>query len=549
MSQTMLLDSKTKRLPPTTKTSLPAGRSPVLSQEGMVATSQPLAAIAALQILREGGNAMDAAIAGAAALNVVEPQSTGIGGDMFLIYWDAAQKQLAGLNASGRSPRAATLERYRSEGFTIAPQKGIFAVTVPGAFDGWCSALDRFGSGKKSMTDLLAPAIHYAENGFPVTPIIGNAWRMQEEKLSSFEASKRTYLPGGRAPKVGEVFRNPNLAATFRLLADGGREAFYHGPVAEAIVAASGELGGLFEMEDFADTRCTWVEPIRTNYRGYELCEIPPNGQGLAALICMNILEGYPLSDYSYGCADHLHRLIEAMKLSFADRGKYITDMAQAEVPLEGLLSKAYAESRRELILADVAGDPVSGSPPRSSNTIYLTTADRDGNMCSFINSLFHHFGSGVTAGDTGIMLQSRGFGFELEEGHLNCIAPGKRPFHTIIPGFVMKDGEPWMSYGIMGGDMQPQGHVQVLSNMVDFGMNIQEAIEAPRFRILEGREVAIEGGVPDDVLEDLRERGHDVARSGGYEGFGGGQGIVRMPGDAYMGGSDHRRDGCAVGF
>ena len=311
----MLLDSKTKRLPPTTKTSLPAGRSPVLSQEGMVATSQPLAAIAALQILREGGNAMDAAIAGAAALNVVEPQSTGIGGDMFLIYWDAAQKQLAGLNASGRSPRAATLERYRSEGFTIAPQKGIFAVTVPGAFDGWCSALDRFGSGKKSMSDLLAPAIHYAENGFPVTPIIGNAWRMQEEKLSSFEASKRTYLPGGRAPKVGEVFRNPNLAATFRLLADGGREAFYHGPVAEAIVAASGELGGLFEMEDFADTRCTWVEPIRTNYRGYELCEIPPNGQGLAALICMNILEGYPLSDYSYGCADHLHRLIEAMKL------------------------------------------------------------------------------------------------------------------------------------------------------------------------------------------------------------------------------------------
>jgi len=548
MNQVPLSSAKTHRPPPTTKTFLLAGRSPVLSQEGLVATSQPLAAMAGLHILQEGGNAMEAAIAGAATLNVVEPQSTGIGGDMFLLYWDASQKQLVGLNASGCSPQAATLEKYRSEGFTTVPEKGIFAVTVPGAFDGWCSALDRFGSGKKSLANLLAPAIHYAENGFPVTPIIGNAWRMQEEKLSLFEASKWTYLRAGRAPRVGEVFRNPNLAATFRLLANGGREAFYHGPVAEAIVAASRELGGLLELEDFADTRCTWVDPIRTNYRGYELCELPPNGQGLAALICMNILEDYPLSEFSYGCADHFHYLIEAMKLSFADRGQYIADMRKVEIPLDGLLSKGYAKSRRELILADVAGDFTPGSPSRVCNTIYLTAADRDGNMCSFINSLFHHFGSGVTAGDTGVILQSRGYGFELVEGHFNCIAPGKRPFHTIIPGFVMKDGEPWMSYGIMGGDMQPQGHVQVLSNMVDFGMNIQEAIEAPRFRILEGRKVAIECGVPDGVLQSLRVRGHDVARSGGYEGFGGGQGIVRMSG-AYMGGSDHRRDGCAVGF
>jgi gamma-glutamyltranspeptidase/glutathione hydrolase len=530
-------------------TSLRSGRSPVLAREGAIATSQPLAAFAGLEVLREGGNAVDAAIAAAAALNVVEPQSTGIGGDMFMIYWDASEKRLMGLNGSGRSPRGATLERYRQEGFTSAPPTGIFSVTVPGAFDGWCSALDRCGSGKKSLADLLAPAIRYAEDGFPLTPIIGNAWRVQEEKLAAHEASKRTFLPAGRAPKVGEIFRNPNLAATFRLLAEGGREAFYHGPVAEAIVAASRELGGLFGLEDFADTRCTWVEPIRTAYRGYELCEIPPNGQGLAALLCLNILEGFPLADLSYGSADHLHLAIEAMKLAFADREKYIADMDHADVPLEGLLSKDYGEKRRQLIDEGSASDPLPGIPPGWSDTIYLTVADRDGNMCSFINSLFSHFGSGVTAGDTGVMLQSRGFGFLLEEGHLNCIAPGKRPFQTIIPGFVMKDGEPWMSFGVMGGDMQPQGHVQVLSNMVDFGMNIQEAIEAPRFRVLGGREVAVELGVPDAVLDELSQRGHAVVRGGGYEGFGGGQGIVRLPGDVYMAGSDHRRDGCAAGF
>ena len=548
MGQATLPDTK-DRPEPTTKITLPGGRSPVLAREGVVATSQPLAATAGLQVLRVGGNAVDAAIATAAALNVVEPQSTGIGGDMFLIYWDNNEKRLVGLNGSGRAPQGATLERYRSEGLTAVPGEGIFAVTVPGAFDGWCSALDRFGSGKKSLTELLAPAIHYAESGFPLTPIIANAWRLQEKKLSSFEGSKRTYLPGGRAPRVGEIFRNPNLAATFRLLGEGGREAFYHGPVAEAIVRASGELGGLFEMEDFDGARCTWVEPVRTGYRGYELCQIPPNGQGLAALICLNILEGYPLSEFSFGSAEHFHYLIEAMKLSFADRNKYIADMEHAEVPLEGLLSKTYGEERRRLISGDSAADPAPGAPHGSSDTIYLTVADRDGNMCSFINSLFHHFGSGVTAGDTGVMLQSRGFGFSLEEGHLNCIAPGKRPLHTIIPGFVMRDGEPWMSYGVMGGDMQPQGHVQMLSNMVDFGMNVQEAIEAPRFRVLGGLEVAVEHGVPDEVLDDLTRRGHDVARSGGYEGFGGAQGIVRLPEGVYMAGSDHRRDGCATGY
>ncbi|MEK6711558.1 MAG: gamma-glutamyltransferase, partial [Nitrospinota bacterium] len=510
--------------------SLKVGRSPVFAQSGVVAASQPLAAGAGLQVLREGGNAVDAAIATAAVLNVVEPQSTGIGGDMFMLYWSARERKLFGLNGSGRAPKAATLARYREAGFQKMPDAGVFSATVPGAVDGWCAALERCGGGKMNLKALLAPAIHYAEKGFPVTPIIGNAWRNQGPKLSKCEPSAETYLPSGRAPKAGEVFRNPKLAASLRKVAGGGREAFYEGPIAKEIVRYTREIGGLFELEDFAATRCTWVEPIRASYRGHELCEIPPNGQGLAALLCLNIIAEDPIGGFSCGSADHLHLMIEAMKLAFADRGRYIADPEKADVPIQGLLSKGYAKERRKLIQPGRAGDPAPGSPHGWSDTIYLTAADGEGNMCSFINSLFAHFGSGVTGGETGIMLQNRGWGFVLEEGHLNCIAPGKRPFHTIIPGFVMKGGEPWMSYGVMGGDMQPQGHVQVLSNILDFGMDIQEAIDAPRFRVLGGRKVAIEHGVPDSVLEELRRRGHEVERAGGYEGFGGGQGIVRLP-------------------
>ncbi|OGL62145.1 MAG: gamma-glutamyltransferase [Candidatus Tectomicrobia bacterium RIFCSPLOWO2_12_FULL_69_37] len=529
--------------------SLKVGRSPVFAQRGVVATSQPLAAEAGLQILREGGNAVDAAVAAAATLNVVEPQSTGIGGDMFMLYWSARERRLFGLNGSGRAPKAATPARYREAGFEKMPDAGVFSATVPGAVDGWCAAIERCGSGKMSLKALLAPAIHYAEKGFPVSPIIGNAWRNQEPKLSKCEPSVKTYLPSGRAPRAGEVFRNPKLAASLRAVAEGGREVFYEGAIAKEIVRYSKEVGGLFEMEDFAATRSTWVEPIRTSYRGHELCEIPPNGQGLAALLCLNIVGEDPVGDFSYGSADHLHFMIEAMKLAFADRSRYIADPGMADVPIPGMLSKGYAKERRKLIQPGQAGDPAPGAPHGWSDTIYLTAADAEGNMCSFINSLFSQFGSGVAGGETGIMLQNRGWGFVLEEGHPNCIAPGKRPFHTIIPGFVMKDGEPWMSYGVMGGDMQPQGHVQVLSNMLDFGMDIQEAIDAPRFRVLGGRKVAVENGVPDPVLEELRRRGHEAERAGGYEGFGGGQGIVCLPGGVYIAGSDHRRDGCAVGF
>ncbi len=532
---------------PTARTSLAAGRSPVFAAGGMVATSQPLAAEAGLHVLKEGGNALDAAIATAAVLNVVEPQSTGIGGDMFMLYWDAEAQELLGLNGSGKSAAAATPERYAE--FSSMPETGVYSCTVPGAVDGWFAAHARCGSGRKSMAELLAPAILYAEAGFPVSPIIGRAWANQEAKLEKCAWSRRAYLPAGRAPKIGERFRNPALAASLRAIAEGGRAAFYEGAIAREIVRHTKEIGGLFEMEDFAATACSWVEPIRARYRGHELCEIPPSGQGVTALVCLNLIDAYPLGELSYGSADHLHLVIEAMKLAFADRDRYVADTERADVPLAGLLSPAYAGERRKNINPNRAGSPGAGSPHAWNDTIYLTAADAQGNMCSFINSLFHHFGSGITGGDTGIMLQNRGLGFTLEEGHPNRIAPHKRPLHTIIPGFVMRDGEPWMSFGVMGGDMQPQGHVQVLSNMVDFGMDVQEAIDAPRFRVLGGREVAIEGGVPEAVLQELEARGHEVRRAGGYEGFGGGQGIVRLEGGVFMGGSDHRRDGCAVGF
>ena len=493
---------------PTTRISLAAGRSPVFATGGLVATSQPLAAEAGLHILREGGNAMDAAIATAAALNVVEPQSTGIGGDMFMLYWDADAKELFGLNGSGKSPARATLSRYRE--FSSMPGTGIYSCTLPGAVDGWFAAHERCGSGKKSMSELLQPAIQYAEDGFPLSPIIGRAWANQTEKLQKCEYSHRIYLPSGRPPKIGERFRNPKLGGSLRTIADGGREAFYEGPIAEEIVRYTKEIGGLLELEDFAATKCAWVEPIRANYRGYELCEIPPSGQGVTALICLNLIDAYPLAEMSYGSADHLHIVIEAMKLAFADKDRYVADMDKADVPLEGLLSSEYADERRELIDEKKAGSPGAGIPKTWNDTIYLTVADSQGNMCSFINSLFHHFGSGITGGETGIMLQNRGNGFVLEEGHPNCIAPEKRPlahhYSRVCDerrGTLDEFRRPWE------GDMQPQGHVQVLSEYGGFSpWTFKRPSKRPVFRVLGGRVVAIEGGVPEAVLRELESRG-----------------------------------------
>lgn len=531
------------------QTTLSSGRSPVFSNNGMVATSQPLAAQAGLQALHDGGNAIDAAITAAAVLNVVEPQSTGIGGDMFMIYWNENEKKLYGLNGSGAVGKESTWEYFHSKGLKTMPEKGVLSITVPGALDGWCTALEKFGSGKMTLKRLLQPAIFYAEKGFPVSPIIQSAWNQQTDKLNSCEFSKKIYLPNGNVPKVGSIFKNPFIAETFKKIADQGKDIFYRGAITKKIINYIHEKGGLLSESDFDSTNSEWVEPLKTNYRGYELYEIPPNTQGLTALICLNILENFNISNLAYGSVEHLHFLIESMKLSFADRDHFIADPKMEDVPIESLLKKEYSKKRKQLIQLDKASNFSPGNLLNSSDTIYLTTSDEDGNMCSFINSVFQHFGSGVTGSDTGVVLQNRGFGFSLDPSHPNCIAPGKRPFHTIIPGFVMKDERPFLSFGVMGGDMQVQGHVQVLSNIVDFGMDIQEAIDSPRFRFLGDKNVAIESGVPDYILDGLREFGHNVSRAGGYEGFGGGQGIMLLPNGVYAAGSDHRRDGCALGF
>ncbi len=531
------------------QTTLTSGRSPVFSNNGMVATSQPLAAQSGLQVLQEGGNAIDAAITTAAVLNVVEPQSTGIGGDMFMMYWNENEQKLYGLNGSGAVGREATWDFFDSKGLKDMPETGALSITVPGALDGWCTGLEKFGSGEMTLARLLEPAIDYAEKGFPVSPIIRNAWVHQTEKLKSCDFSRKIYLPNGSVPDVGTIFKNPLLAETFKKISVYGKDIFYRGEITKKIISYIRQQGGLLSESDFDSMRSEWVEPLKTNYRGYELYEIPPNSQGVTALICLNILENFNLSSFGYGSVEHLHLLIESMKLSFADRDSFIADPNFEKIPIKSLLEKEYSRERKKLIKPQKASNFNPGNPLNSSDTIYLTTSDRDGNVCSFINSVFQHFGSGITGSDSGVILQNRGFGFNLDRSHPNCVAPSKRPFHTIIPGFVMKDEKPFLSYGVMGGDMQAQGHVQVLSNIVDFGMDIQDAIDSPRFRFLGDKNVAIESGVPDHVLDGLRGFGHNVSRAGGYEGFGGGQGIMVLPNGVYAAGSDHRRDGCAVGF
>jgi len=531
------------------QTTLNSGRSPVFSNNGMVSTSQPLAAQSGLQVLQDGGNAIDAAIATAAVLNVVEPQSTGIGGDMFMMYWNENEKMLYGLNGSGSAGREASWDLFNGKGLKKMPETGVLSITVPGALDGWCTALEKFGSGEMTLSKLLEPAIDYAEKGFPVSPIIQSAWAHQIEKLKTCDFSKKIYLPKGSVPGVGTIFKNPNLAQTFKKISTHGKDIFYRGEITKKIISYIREQGGILSESDFDSMRSEWVKPLKTNYRGYELYEIPPNSQGITALICLNILENFNLSNFIYGSVEHLHYLIESIKLSFADRDRFIADPNFENIPIESLLEKEYSKKRKKLIEPKQASNFNPGNPLNSSDTIYLTTCDRDGNMCSFINSVFQHFGSGVTGSDSGVILQNRGFGFSLDRNHPNCVAPGKRPFHTIIPGFVLKDEKPFLSYGVMGGDMQAQGHVQVLSNIVDFGMDIQEAIDSPRLRFLGDKNVAIESGVPDSILDGLREFGHNVSRAGGYEGFGGGQGIMVLPNRVYAAGSDHRRDGCAAGF
>jgi gamma-glutamyltranspeptidase / glutathione hydrolase len=517
----------------------------------MVASSQPLASLTGLEVLKRGGNAVDAAIAMAAVLNVTEPMMTGVGGDMFaLVYWSKT-KELKGLNASGRAPRALTIDHFTKKNVKQMPQFGMESVTIPGAFDGWVALNEKYGTMK--LADLLAPAIEYAEDGFPVMEKTADDWEGEVDKLKLNKAAASNYLVDGRAPRAGEIFRQRNLARTLRVLATGGRDAFYKGEIAREIVDYCAKNGGFITMGDLAATKYDWVEPISTNYRGYTLYEIPPNGQGITALIALNILEGFDLKKMSAQPERYYHTLIEATKLAYADRNRYIADPSFAKVPVAQLLSKDYAARRRALINPNKALDsPPPGEINLGSDTTYLTVVDKDGNAVSFINSLFDAFGSGIVAGDTGIVLQNRGNAFSLNPEHPNRLEPGKRPFHTIIPAMVFKDGELFMSFGVMGGAIQPQAHVQVLVNLIDRGMNLQEAIDAARYRFVSGRNVLMENELGASVIERLLSMGHVRGKPPGMlrRSMGGGQAIMIDPvSKTLMGASDPRKDGMALGY
>jgi len=517
----------------------------------MVASSQPLASQVGLEMLKRGGNAVDAAIAMAAMLNVTEPMMTGIGGDAFmLVYWSKT-KELKGLNASGRAPRALSLDYFAKRKITKMPEFGMESITVPGAFDGWVTLLEKYGTMK--LADVLAPAIDTAENGFPVMEKAAEDWNAEVTTLKKNPAATANYLIDGRAPRPGEIFRQPNLARTLRTLAHGGRDAFYKGEIARAIADYCEKNGGFISLADLAAQRSEWVEPISTDYRGYTVYEIPPNSQGLTALLTLNILEGFDLASLRKQPSRYYHTLIEATKLAFADRNRYIADPAFSKVPVAELLSKDYAAKRRALINPNRAlASPPPGAMNVGSDTTYFTVVDKDGNAVSFINSLFDSFGSGIVAGDTGIVLQNRGSSFSLDRDHPNHLEPGKRPFHTIIPAMVFKDGKLFMSFGVMGGGIQPQGHVQVLVNIIDLGMGLQQAIEAPRYRYMTGRDVLLEDEIGPTVISRLIGLGHRRASPPGIlrSSMGGGQAIMIDPvNGTLMGASDPRKDGLAIGY
>ncbi len=536
-----------------------ATRSVVMARRGMIATSQPLASAAGLQVLREGGNAVDAAVAAAAVLSVVEPTMNGIGGDLFAIVYDAKTKRLLGLNASGRAGHAATPEEFRRRGVSTMPERGALAVTVPGVVDGWSELLARHGT--IGLARALQPAIEYARDGFPVPEIIATMWKDNEAVLQADPPAARTFLPGGRAPATGQVFANPGLAQTLEAIARGGRDAFYRGPIAAAIADDMRRRDGLLDAADFAAHRSDWVQPISTSYRGYDVFELGPNTQGFVALEMLNILEGYDLKAAGHNSAACLHLLVEANRIAFADRRAYLADSDAVPADLQAMLvSKEYAARRRKEISPARAADSYAPGKPGGAapaveampaggtgDTIYLTAVDGQGNAVSLIQSLYDAFGAGIVAGETGIALQNRGALFTLAANHPNQVAPRKRPFHTLVPAMVMRDGRPWLSFGVMGGDMQPQGHVQVLLNLIDFGMNVQEAGEAARYR-LAGRNVALESAIGPETRAALEKLGHRVTSGVGM--WGGFQGIlIDARTGVLMGGSDPRKDGLAIGF
>jgi gamma-glutamyltranspeptidase/glutathione hydrolase len=535
-------------------------RSVTIAKNGIVATSHPLAVQAGLDVLKGGGNAADAAIAASATMAVVEPMSCGIGGDLFVIYWDAKTQKLYGLNASGRSPHQLTRQVFADKGLDQIPDEGPLSWSVPGCVSGWETLRARFGT--RPLAELLQPGIVAAEEGCPVPEVIAGYWKGSEAALKKWPDSAAAFLiDGERAPREGEIMKLPRMAASLRAIANGGRDEFYKGEIARKIVAASQQHGGYFTLADFADHQDEWVEPVSTNYRGYDVWELPPNGQGIAALEMLNVLEHWDLRSLGHNSAEHLHLLVEAKKLAFADRARFYADPAFGQPPVAELISKKYGKAQAARIDANKAAVEVPAGDPKLAHgdTIYLTVVDQDRNCCSLIQSNYFGFGSKVVPGDVGFVLQNRGALFALDATHPNRLEPHKRPFHTIIPAFVTKRGKPWFSFGVMGGDMQPQGHVQILVNLIDFGMNVQAAGDAARVAHAGSATptglpakgagtVTVESGVTDEVISQLRAKGHEVERA--RDGYGGYQGIlIDWEHGVLHGATESRKDGAAVGY
>ena len=535
-------------------------RSEILAHNGMAATSQPLATQVALDILKKGGSAMDAAIAANAVLGLVEPASCGIGGDVFAIVWSAEEQKLYGLNGSGRAPQSLTIDYFMDKGLSYVPFYGPLPVSVPGCVDGWFTLHEKFG--RLPMEDILQPAMDYGNNGFPVSEVIAYEMASSYEALKDQPGFAQTYMPKGRPPVKGEVFVNKDLANTYEIIAKKGRDAFYKGSIAKTIDSYMKKHGGFLSYEDLASHTSNWVTPVSINYRGYDVWELPPNGQGTAALQMLNILEGFDIAKMGFGSTEYLHVLTEAKKLAYEDRAKFYADPEFNKIPLETLLSDAYAAERRNLIDINKAADsyPAGDMEIETGNTTYLTVADKDGNMVSLIQSIYSEFASGMVPDGLGFVLQNRGQMFNVQDrSHANALEPGKRPFHTIIPAFITKEGKPWVSFGLMGGAVQPQGHAQIVVNVVDFGMNLQEAGDAPRMRhrgssqptgsvMTNGGTLYLESGFAPETLRELSKKGHrigfGVGMFGGYQAIG-----VDLENKVYTGASESRKDGQAAGY
>lgn len=532
-------------------------RSEVISQNGMVATSHPLASQIGVDILQNGGNAIDAAIAANAALGLMEPTGNGIGGDLFAIVWIENEKKLYGLNASGRSPEDLPLEYFKENDFKSIPAYGPLPVSVPGCVDGWFELHEKFG--KIKMKDILSPTIKYAEDGFPVSELVSYYMKNASNNFKEYPNFKETYYINESTPKKGQIFKNPDLANTLRVIAKKGKKGFYEGEVANSIANFIKDQGGFLSYDDLKNHKSEWIDPVSTNYRGYDVWELPPNGQGIAALQILNLLEAYDIKSMGFGSAEYIHHFVEAKKIAFADRAKYYADMDFNKIPVEYLISKEYADIRRKEISSENAAKSALPGYIENGDTIYLTTADSDGNMVSLIQSNYRGMGSGMVPTGLGFMLQDRGELFSLDQNHFNVYAPKKRPFHTIIPAFITKDGKPFVSFGLMGGAMQPQGHAQIVINIVDFDMNLQEAGDAPRIRhqsdqqptggnMTDGGELALESGFDYKQVRELMKKGHkiiyDLGSFGGYQAI-----MIDYINKVYYGASESRKDGNAIGY